>query len=80
MTRSLYHRERDPFPIVQESGYDPGPVWTGRKTPPPLGFDARIVQPVASRYNEKANTAHFCTFVTGVAGKRNKKKDIFTDM
>jgi hypothetical protein len=26
--RPLYHRERDPVPIVQEAGWAPGPVWT----------------------------------------------------
>jgi len=26
---SLYTREREPVPIVQETAWDPGPVWTG---------------------------------------------------
>jgi len=26
--------ERDPVPIVQEAGWAPGPVWTGRKSRP----------------------------------------------
>ena len=29
--RSLYFRERDPLPVVQEVGWGPGPVWTGVK-------------------------------------------------
>jgi hypothetical protein len=29
--RPLYPRERDPVPIVQESEWAPGPVWTGAK-------------------------------------------------
>ena len=27
--RSLYPQERDPAPVVQETGWAPGPVWTG---------------------------------------------------
>ena len=27
--RPLYLRERDPVPMVQKSGWAPGPVWTG---------------------------------------------------
>ena len=27
----LYPQERDPVRIVQESGWGPGPVWTGEK-------------------------------------------------
>ena len=42
---------KDPVPIVQEAGWDPGPVWTGvEKSRPPPGFHLRAVQPVASRY------------------------------
>ena len=47
---------KDPVPIVQESGWAPGPVWTGAENlapPPPLGFDPRTVQPVASRYTDR---------------------------
>ena len=35
--RSLYPRERDPVPAVQEAGWVPGPVWTGTENivPPP---------------------------------------------
>ena len=28
-SRSLYPREKDPVPTVQEAGWAPGPVWTG---------------------------------------------------
>jgi hypothetical protein len=28
MPRPLYHRERDPVPIVQEAGWALAPVWT----------------------------------------------------
>jgi hypothetical protein len=38
---------KDPVPIVQEAGWDTGPV---RKFSPPPGFDPWTVQPVASRY------------------------------
>jgi hypothetical protein len=37
------------YPLVQEAGWAPGPVWTGAENlAPPL--DPRTVQPVASRY------------------------------
>ena len=39
------------YPIVQEAGWAPGPVWTcAENLAPPPGFDPRTVQPVASRY------------------------------
>jgi hypothetical protein len=41
----------DPVPIVQESGWAPGPVWTDAKSLPPFpGFDPRTFQLVASIY------------------------------
>ena len=44
---------KDPVPIVQEAGWAPGSVWTGAENiPPPLAFDPRTVNPVASRYTE----------------------------
>ena len=46
---------KDPVPIVQDAGWTPGQVWTGAKNlapPPPLGFDPRTVQPVASGYTD----------------------------
>ena len=37
---------KDPVPIVQEAGWDPGPVWTGAgNLAPQPGFDPRTVQP-----------------------------------
>ena len=30
---------KDTVPIVQKAGWDPGPVWTGRKISSPPGFD-----------------------------------------
>ena len=51
MPRPL-HPGKDPVPMVQETGWAPGPVWTGAKNLAHLhtGFDSRTVQPVASRY------------------------------
>jgi hypothetical protein len=54
----LYPRERDTVPIVQDAGWASGPVWTGAEhSPPPLGFDPRTVQPVASRHTDWAIAA-----------------------
>jgi hypothetical protein len=36
---SVYSRETDPVPIVQEDGWAPGPVWRARKVSPLPGFD-----------------------------------------
>ena len=42
---------KEPVPIVYESGWAVGPVWTGAESlDSPPGFDPRTVQPVASRY------------------------------
>ena len=56
--RSLYRCETDPVPIVQETGWAPGPVWTGAKISPTPGFDPQTVQPVAIRYSDYATPAH----------------------
>jgi hypothetical protein len=32
---------KDPVPIVQEAGWDPGPVWTCMKNLAPSGFDSQ---------------------------------------
>ena len=50
---------KDSLPIVQEAGWAPGPVWTGADNlaPPPPGFDPRTVQPVVSRYTDRAIAA-----------------------
>jgi hypothetical protein len=45
---------KDAVPIVQETGWAPGPVWTGAENLAPPGFDPRPVQPVASRYTDYA--------------------------
>ena len=48
-----------PVPIVYETGWAPGPVWTGAENlPPPLGFDPRTAQPVANRYADYVIPAH----------------------
>ena len=44
--------EKEPVPIVQETGWAPGLVWTGSENFSPPGFDPRTVQPVASRYTD----------------------------
>ena len=45
---------KDPVPIVYETGWAPGPVWTGAENLDPPGYDPRTVQPVASRYTDCA--------------------------
>ena len=35
---------KDPVPIVQEAGCDPGPVWTSAENLTSPGFDPRTVQ------------------------------------
>jgi hypothetical protein len=47
--RPLFTPGKHPVPIVQEAGWAPGPVWTGKE------FDPRTVQPVASRYADYAS-------------------------
>ena len=44
----------DPVPVVQESGWASGPVWTGAENLAPPGFDPRTVQPVGSSYTDWA--------------------------
>jgi hypothetical protein len=36
--RPLFTPEKDPVPIVQEAGWDPGPVWTGAESLAPTGI------------------------------------------
>jgi hypothetical protein len=36
--RPLYPRKRDIVSILQEVGWDPGPVWTGVKNLAPFGI------------------------------------------
>ena len=44
---------KDPVPILQETGWAPGPVWTGGKSRPHRD-SIRTVQPVISRYTDWA--------------------------
>jgi hypothetical protein len=46
--RPLYHREKDPVPIVQKSEWAPGPVWTGAENLSPTG----IRSPVCPAHSE----------------------------
>jgi hypothetical protein len=39
-------------PIVQESGWAPGPVWTDAENLAPPGFDPQTFQALASRYTD----------------------------
>jgi hypothetical protein len=48
--RWIDRREKDPVPIVQRTGWAPGPFLTGAKNLTPPRFDPRTVQPVANRY------------------------------
>ena len=57
---SLYCRERDPMPTVQEAGRGPGPVWTDAENLVPPGFDPWTVQPVVKHYTDGAIPAHMC--------------------
>ena len=51
--RPYFTPEKDLVPIVQEAGWAPEPVLTGGKSRP-TGFDPRTVQPVVSRYTDRA--------------------------
>ena len=42
---------KDPVPIVQEAGWDLGPVWTAENLVA-TGIRSRTVQPVISRYTD----------------------------
>jgi hypothetical protein len=44
--------------IVQEALWVPWPVWTGAENLVPPGFAPRTVQPVASRYTDRAIPAY----------------------
>ena len=43
---------KDPVPIVQETGWASGPVWTGAENLAPPGCDPRTVQLVGCRYTD----------------------------
>ena len=50
---------KDPVPIVQEAGWASGQVWTrAENLAPPLGFDPRTAQAVASRFTDWTIPAH----------------------
>ena len=75
--------EGDPVFTVQRRGTLPGLFGRVRKiSPPPLGFDPRTVQPVASRYTDRAIAAHegdiwgFISFV----GKKEALKGVVMDV
>jgi hypothetical protein len=51
--RPLFTPGKYQLPIVQEAGWAPG-FGQVRKISPPTGFDARTIQPVASRYTDYA--------------------------
>ena len=61
-TPAAFFSSRGSVPIIQETGWAPGPVWTGAgnlATSP--GFDRRTVQPVASRCTDYAIPTHIYT-------------------
>ena len=60
--RPLFTPGKNPVPMVQESGWAPGPVLTGANNSAPPRFDLRTVQPVASRYTDWAPPAHHIRF------------------
>jgi len=45
---------KDLVPIVQETVWVPGPVWSGAENLVPTGIRIRTVQPVVSHYNDSA--------------------------
>jgi hypothetical protein len=51
---TLYPRERDLVPTVQEAGWIQGRSGWVQKISPPPWFDPRTVQPIASRYTDYA--------------------------
>ena len=56
---SCFTPGKDPVRAVQEAAWAPRPVWTGAESlTPPLVFDPRTVQPVASRYTDWAIPDH----------------------
>jgi hypothetical protein len=52
MPRPLATPGKDPVPIVQETGWSPGLVWTAAENLATPGFDPRTIQLVASRYTD----------------------------
>ena len=50
--RPIFTPGKDPVPIVQETGWALGAVWTGAENLAAPRFDPRTVQPVVSRYTD----------------------------
>ena len=55
---SRFTPANDQVHTIQEAGWTTGLVWMGSENLPPLGFDTRTVQPVASRHTDFAILAH----------------------
>jgi len=53
----LYPGEREPVPIVQETGWASGPLCLSTEILPLTGFEPRTVQSVASCYTDYATLA-----------------------
>ena len=74
--RSLYLREREPVPIVQEAGWAPLPVWTGAENLSPTGIrspdsPARSESLYRLRYSSTQNTRYaYIILVQQPKGKR----------
>jgi hypothetical protein len=80
--RPLYLCGRGPVPIVQETGWASGTMWTGAENLAPTGIRPRTVQPKASRYTDWGIPAHnigvgiimllqwtlYCWYVTSSSG------------
>ena len=49
---------KEPVPVVQEAGWNPGRGGRVLKISPLPGFDPRTLQPVASRYTDWVISAH----------------------
>jgi hypothetical protein len=76
----LFTPGKDPVPIVQEAGWDPGPVWTGAENlAPPTGIRSRTVQPVAIRCTDYAtrSTLMKVAFQKSLWSETRKKQQKF---
>jgi hypothetical protein len=52
---SCFNSGKDPVPIVNEVGWDPGPVWTGvENLTPTVGFDSQAAQTIVITYTDYA--------------------------
>jgi len=54
---------KDPVPILQGTGWAPGPVWTDGKSSPLRDFRSRTVQPVISHYTDWATRPTFTLYI-----------------